>query len=926
MSPASRRRRRFAGARASARVLLAAVCAAACGSERQVGPIPREETRETLRVEIAGCRTILASGVCVLPESRALRLWVETAPPARLEITADGRMLATPGVEIDGGRRFELEIPPSATELTVTAPDEEDSPSWSLALARVETPDWLRQAVELRQAGERGPARRLLEQRHPAAPPGERGIALGMMARIDLRGGEPARAKELLERAVEAHREAGQVFDEHKDMAVLIHLEIQERDFSAARDLLEALTPADRPAEAVYYAAYYQGLLASKVGDSRSALRHLGRAARQARRLGMTRELRFAEQVLGWNLQRLGRSREAAALFARLEQDGARDDPCSRAWLLNNRGWSLLLALEAGEAGEDPRPLLAEALEIWTADANQCFLASEERVNGYLNLALAELHAGRPTAAASALDRARELDDNPRVVHRLWRLDAEARLALVAGLTAEALERYAELDRLAASALAPEARWRAAVGRARVKNASGARAAALLALDEAEALLDEESLQVPFDAGRETFLAQRQAATGLHLDLLLDSGRPAEALAVARRSRSRALRGLRRGDRLAALTPEEQERWDRASREYLELRDRLDAEADDDWRLPADQLARAHQRRGTQRRQLRGILDRALTVLDARSPGHRDPLPPLSEDETVLAYHPLAEGWVAFAAAGGDVAARRFELAEDELTDPRVLAARLLAPFAVEIAVARRMRILPYGALRGVDFHALPFDGDVLLASRPVVYGLDLRTPAATSRRTRTVVLVANPGRDLPAARREAAAVRRALGESPEAWTVRLLSGAEAHGDALRRALPGATLFHYAGHASFAGRGGWESALPLAAGSRLTLSDVLALERLPESVVLSGCETGRTAREAPLASIGLAHAFLAAGSRQVVAAVRPIADRDAADLVADLYRRSGPELDLAGGLRQAQLAWRRRSPDADWQSFRVIEP
>ncbi len=918
MSPASRRHLRRSGAWALARVLLAAVCAAGCGAQRQVEP---------LRVEIAGCRTVLASGACVLPESHKLRLWVEAPAAVRLELSAGGEKLAGPGVEVDGGRRFELEIPEAAAELTVSTPDDEGRPPWALALASAREPDWLRRAAELRRAGELEAARRLLAERAPAGPPAERGTALAMMARIDLRGGEPDRAKELLERAIRDHREAGRIFDEHKDMAVLVHLEIQERDFSAARALLDALTPASRPAEVAYFAAYYQGLLASKVGDSRSALHHLRQAARQARRLGLTRERRFAEQVLAWNLQRLGRSREAAALFSRLQRDDApRADPCSRAKLLSNRGWSLLLALEAGEAGDDPRPLLTEALEIWAADSAKCFLAAEERVNGYLNLALAELHAGRPAAARSALGQARELDRSPRVLHLLWRLDIEGRLALGSGRAAEALEHYAELDRLAASAVSPEARWRAAVGRARSHEALGERPAALLALAEAEALLDEESLQVPFDAGRETFLARRQAATRLHLDLLLDSERLAEAFAAARRSRSRALRGLRRGDRLAALTPEEQVRWDQATREYLDLRDQLDAEAAADWRLPADRLSRALERRSPKRRELRRILDRALAVLDARAPGHRDPLPALAEDEAVLAYHPLTEGWVAFAAAAGGVVARRLDLGEDVLAAPQELAARLLAPFAAQIAGARRVRVLPYGVLRGVDFHALPFDGDVLLAARPVVYGLDLRPASTVPPEARTAVLVADPAGDLPAARAEAAAVRRALDRSPGAWTVHMLSGAEAHGDAVRLALPGATLFHYAGHGSFAGRGGWESALPLAAGSRLTLSDVLALERLPDSVVLSGCETGRSAREAPLASIGLAHAFLAAGSRQVAAAVRPVADREAADLVAEVYRRAGAEIDLAGALRHAQLAWRRRAPQADWQSFRVIEP
>src|SRR6185295_13907303 len=107
---------------------------------------------------------------------------------------------------------------------------------------------------------------------------------------------------------------------------------------------------------------------------------------------------------------------------------------------------------------------------------------------------------------------------------------------------------------------------------------------------------------------------------------------------------------------------------------------------------------------------------------------------------------------------------------------------------------------------------------------------------------------------------------------------------------------------HYAGHGAFSGFGGWESSLLLAEDTRLTLGDLLALERVPSRVVLSGCETGRSSTETSVESLGLAHAFLLAGSREVVASTRPADDRTVPAFFADLYRRLDREPDLAVAL------------------------
>ncbi len=887
---------------------------------------PAPPVDSALRVEYAGCAAVIDPGpVCVLGESRTVKLWVRPPPDARtergrLEFTADGRQLASSGIAVAGGERFAIEIPDPAAELAVRARGATEL-VWTLPLA--ELPAWLSEVKRRWFAGDGEAARELLEEQVATGSPSDRALALKTLGRIEHGRGEYRSAAVLLRLAIAAHWDAGRPLDEIHDTTLLADREIEVRRFAEARELLDRLEPAaEAAAEARFYVAYYRGLLAAKVGDFRTALAELRDAAAQAERVGLAQQRWQAEQLLGWQLQTLGRSREAAALFARLHQDPRHRSACEWAELLTNQAWSLILAREAGEAAADPTPELEEALEAYGGE--DCTRPGR-RVNVLINLALAHLHHGRMPQARSALAQARELAADATALHRLWWLDVEARIALEDARPGAALDLYDELEELAASAFSPAGRWRAAAGRARAHEALGDRPAALEALSEAEVLLDGQSLRAPVHGGRGTFAARREPATRLYLELLLEGGRDAEALEVARRSRSRLLLSLRRGDRLARLEPAEQERWDRAIARYLELRTDLDAAAAGDWRLPTDQLARVRAGRQDRFRELEETLDQAFAVLGGD--GRDAALPALADGELVLAYHPLSGGWVGFAATGQAVATHRFELPQAVLRNPVALAARLLEPFREAIEDAPRLRVLPYGPLREVDFHALPFAGDVLLAAGPVVYGLDLGTPPRPRRQEpRRALLVADPRNDLPAAGREAAAVRRVLESSGAAWEVEVLGGPEAGAQAVRQALGGVDLLHYAGHGIFAGRGGLGSAMLLADHSRLTAGDFLALDRTPEMAVLSSCETARSPAAAPAEGIGLAQAFLVAGSRQVVAAVRPVGDRAAGGLFARFYDGWGADPDLAELLRRAQLAWRREDPAADWASFRVLEP
>jgi CHAT domain-containing protein len=294
---------------------------------------------------------------------------------------------------------------------------------------------------------------------------------------------------------------------------------------------------------------------------------------------------------------------------------------------------------------------------------------------------------------------------------------------------------------------------------------------------------------------------------------------------------------------------------------------------------------------------------------------------PSRSEEVTLLYHPLPVGWVGFADNGEELTVH--EIATPLPEDPAELADRLLTPFEESLARAQRLRVLAYGTLGEVDFHALPWRGDVLLAAMPVVYGLDLPlAPQGTVEGLdrRRALILADPTGTLLQAPREARRVSDLL--KSRGWELHPSATAEV--SALQAALLEVDLFHFAGHADFAGRGGWDSQLELAAGSRLTPGAILLSRQVPRTVVLSTCEGSRASSQG-VAGLGLAAAFLLAGATEVVGASRPVDDHVTARLMEAFYRDLGEGFPVAEALRRAQLALQDEVETTVWASFRVLE-
>jgi tetratricopeptide (TPR) repeat protein len=889
-------------------------------------------TPTDLSVEYSGCREVLWPGRrCVVKPGDSLKLWVPgSAREGDPEIRINGRVASSTLRSLGDGRLLAVQLPQGAAWLSLRTQAAQNPRHWFLALKGFAAfPPWASEVSELLTAGRYEEAARLLDRHIPTAGPADLGRALRWRADVTPSiPGDPTKIN-LLRQAVDARDRGGQILSKYKDAALLAWLLIDRGRFVEARSLLNSLhPPAGSPAKAIYDLTFHRALLAQNTGDFRQALTEFQAAQDIAGRVGLERERWLAGEALAIQESTLGRFQEARDLFESLKQAPPSFlAPYDLGDLLTNYAWSLYRAREAGEGAEDPTANFVAAEQVLSGPACP---DPVRRFNAGLNVALAHLQSHRLHEAKVALAAAERYLSTATPSLRFWSQDLQGRIALEEGRRSEALAIYQRLDRLANQASSPEERWRATFGKAAAYDASGDRPAALAALAQAERLVDEQLARIPIQEGRESFVDLWERGSRLYVDLLLRAGQNQEALLVARRARARVLRQLASAQRPNNLNAAQQAARDRALSEYLEQRRRLDQEIEAGSRLAAESSPAQSGDRAARLQALQGLLDKALLEPDSAR-GHADnPLPP-GPGELILAYFPLRQGWIGFAADADGVEVSPFASIPAGAT-PEKQAEILIQPFRNKIDRARRLRLLPYGKLRTVEFQALPYgpprSRDILLSARPIVYGLDLgsrETPEVA--RKRLALIVADARENLPEARAEAREVRSALKAWRPTWDVETLLGRDARRSELLPQLSGEIgIFHYAGHADFSGRGGWESAIPLGLGSRLTLGDVLTLRRAPAWVVLSGCETGRTDEATQVESQGLAHAFLLAGSRAVIAATRRVDDTASRILFGALYRDARPNSDLAVLLQHAQLTLRSRLTGQDWMHFRLYEP
>lgn len=915
--------------------ILVSIALCGCDSDK---PRPEPDPPK-LSVELGGCQSVTKGPVCALGPKRDLRLWVSSEPDAELQVEVDGKPLQTRPSKLDDGHVFDVDVPEAAQVVRVRARREGVSTTRSIDVTDAEEPEAIRKASALRSEGKLPEAAAVLEPMLSSSDEVLHARAARGLARVERARGNYQRAISLLRDAIELERKTGCISSEVQDRCVLAYtLLYGPRSFSEARSVLEGAKDLEADyAEGRVNTSYYRGLVAYETGDLRDALRLFRESADGARRLGITDQRRDVLQLQADLLSTLGRYDEAQTKMQEAFELLDADAPaCRRGMLLNNMAWVAMRAPRSRRT-QSQNAAIGKQLERAAGIFEKDCPMPPERAHVSTNRAILAWERGAIDEARKHLDEARASVPSPEPRLAVWWSTLEGYLAGARGDRKAALDHFSALERVGQAASLPEASLEGALGRARVLADEGKTDEARGAFEQADAMLERWSLEVPLGEGRESFFERHERTARARVAFLVDAAERAkkrkdrenlldQAARAARLTRARALRVLRASDRVEALPRASRRAWEQSLADYRNRRAELAKEAADDWRRPADELEEALQRRQSAQQQLRESLDKTLArIAPARvvrtDASLRGPAP----GEVVVTLFPGDRGWLVFT-QGTSTHVDRVLVHQPE-SSPDSLAAALVEPLRNRLKEAKRVRLCPYGAAQDVDLHALRIDGTPLVQRVPVVYGIDV--PVASEREPearKRALVVGDPRGDLAAARKEADSVTAAL--TGTEWVVRQLTGEQASHAAIRDALAegGLDLFHYAGHGVFEGRDGWESGLPLAGDAWLTVGDVLALARAPRRVVLSGCETARTAPGAAVAGLGLGQAFVVAGSGQVIAAKRPVDDALAGALASHLASQPARLDDLGAALAAAQAKMAAAHPKRDWAAFRVLVP
>lgn len=850
---------------------------------------------DTPEVLFAGCEAVLAGSVCTLRPDATVSLWAAVHRDTRLTLEHGGVALSTTWIAAEDGLR--TAIKPGELVGPLVLRDEDSGWRFTLTLRRESgLPPELQAIDRLSRAGQHQAAEAALQAWLPRSSGAARAEALKLRGDNQFREGGAA-AGPAYEVAFAAARTEG-LLRSASTIALTMTYACSERseDFACARRWLDRhaeLLP-DVPDARVHH-GYYAGLLADKTGDLRAAMRGFDQSARNARALGLDTELGEALLKLAAVYSRLGDLQRTQATKAELLAVAERLSPVNRAKALQSAAWIDLEARARGEPADDPEPRFTAALAVFSPKGEypDVIVAAEIR----LNLAQAALLRGDPSAARTAL--APLVPPNDRV--QRWLLLFDARIALAENQFKAALRRFDELAATATAAGDGQLEWSAAVGAGEALEGLGRTDLALERYRRATTLHALRLAALAVDGGRERFAAEGDRAARRLVQLLLRLGRADEAACAARQARAQSFAGL-----VAASRDRD------ALAEYRHERARIEEERESTWERPRRVGEQARARLKAQARDVDVRLDAALGA-DSGSqatPLRCEALRAPGPGELILVYYPLEHGDAGFAI--DEQGTRGIELSTERAADLAARADRLLGPFTVEIARARRLRIIASGAPSTAAFHALPWSGATLLEHAPVAYALDLPRATAVHRAPRRAVQLAPPS-NLTRAQAELDTAATAL--TKRGVALERLVGDEPN---LRVRL-GADLLHYVGHAH---GDGWASALDLGGERRLSAGDLLSGDA-PKVAVLSGCETGLPDPHAHAGGMSLAHALLLAGAEAVIATDATVDDELAAALTPTLIAALADGTEPAEALRQAQRAL---LGHADWARFRAFEP
>jgi CHAT domain-containing protein/Tfp pilus assembly protein PilF len=677
------------------------------------------------------------------------------------------------------------------------------------------------------------------------------------------------------------------------------------------------------------------------LGEFQQALSHYERALEGQERSGDKYGVMSTLLNAGNVYSLLGDSERAIDHYERsLVMARAVNERRGQGLLLGNLGSAWL------ESGEPARaiPYLRQSLELTRAIGNR---------NGE---GVALVNLGHGAAAVDDLVEARAYYAQALAIQREIgaRAFAGSVLVAMAGVSirandlAAAAGEAAEALTIARETGNAEMEWAAQHLLARVARGEGRTEEALGLLRASMETINGLRGRIRTDAGKVGYLEMRQAVFHDVVDLLVTEGRHQEALEAAEAARSRAFVDLLAERRIAAAPAdasalagirEEETRLRTQSR----LRPEGDAGRAELMRTRSNTMTAIGERLDA----IRSARPELASLVVADPPSFAQ----MSQigrrlGATVVEYFVTEKRLFVFVIdARGQVTSRTVDVTRSQLRQSIGDVHRMLNELdaeglrdqrALQTGLAGLHRLLvapiPHDALLRVPFAALLDDrGRPVLRRHTLAFAPSLDVLRYTADKKAEgaprLLALADPatGADaLPGARGEV----RQLSRHFPATRRTVLLGADASEANGKRLAPGQSILHFAVHGLIDDGRPLDSALLLAEGGgedgTLRVSEAFGLRLNADLVVLSGCSTG-LGKVTGDGILGLARAFLYAGTPSVVVSQWDVSDKATAFLMDRFYAGLQAGRGKARSLRQAQIATSARFPHpALWAAFSLV--
>ena len=510
---------------------------------------------------------------------------------------------------------------------------------------------------------------------------------------------------------------------------------------------------------------------------------------------------------------------------------------------------------------------------------------------------------------------------------------------------ATALQHFRRAETINREVPIPAIHWFALFGKALTQWCLGDLTRAEAAFNESIDIIEAFREDLSSSTNRAYFVQDKVSVYEYFAAFLEEQGRSQEAFHFAERARSRSLVDL-----LYTSQREQRPDMDREADKAVELDRRLKAISqkisvdvlDEDssayLAVRSAQLRREYERSDSMYRQVQAALAQERPIYTF-NPVPEDLARAMLEEGEAMVLYDLRrlgvrgaeeEASVAYVVTPDQVIKTELSLQSDSLTRTirafrerlgsteagpgegwgpmaRQLYQDLMAPVVdVLPPSAKHLHIVPEGILYYLPFATLQDSQGRFLIEQ---YTLSV-TPSASTlklsrernpRRWDSMLLLADPDRSLPGARKEVAAIA-STGASEQRYA---LVGEEATQENLLEVAGQFDILHFATHGRFVFNAPWRSHLELFGGEELNVDEISQMDLNAYLVTLSACETGLSGgliSEIPSGDewVGLNQAFLAAGTPTVMASLWPINDRVSSDFMIAFYQALGP-----GGKAQA---------------------